>query len=150
MLRCAIVSVTITLQPAFTINCAGQPAAENAGLAEFAPAQPIVRSTPIEKALEELLARFPNRLVIGFEELFDQRPETEPQVDLGPKDSSLGEVLNRIRKIDAEYRIELLPGGMVHVYPAQQTADPAGLLDIQLREFSMPQDSCLRASNWAH
>jgi len=81
--------------------------------------------------------------VIGFEELFDERPDTEPQVDLGRKDSSLEEVLNHIRNIAPKYRIELLQGRMVHVYPAKQSADPAGLLDIRLREFSMPQDSCL-------
>jgi hypothetical protein len=51
--------------------------------------------------------------------------------------------LNRVRIIDPKYRVELLQGGLVHVYPAKQTADPVGLLDLRLREFSMPQDSCL-------
>jgi hypothetical protein len=105
--------------------------------------QTIVKSTPIEKALDELRARFPNRIVIGFEELFDPRPDKEPQIDLGPTGSSLAQVLNRIRIIDPKYRVELLQGGLVHVYPAKRKVDPVGLLDIQLREFSMPQDSCL-------
>jgi hypothetical protein len=143
MLRCAIVSVTITLQPALTVDCEQQSAAGNTELAESGSAQTTVRSTAIEKALGELRARFPNAVVVGFEEPFDQRPETEPQVDLGPKGLPLEEVLNRIRKIDPKYRIELLQGGMLHVYPAQKTADPVGLLDIRLAEFSMPQDSCL-------
>jgi len=143
LLDCAVLLVAITLQPALTINCQEQPAAGHTGLTESGSADTIVRSTPIEKALDDLRARFPNRIVVGFEELVDERPETEPQVDLGPKDSSLEEVLNRIRKLDPRYRIERLKGGMVHVYPARQTADPAGLLDIRLKEFSMPQDSCL-------
>jgi hypothetical protein len=123
-LGCAIVSVTITL-------------------ASAGSAQTIVRPTPIEQALEELLARFPNRIVVGFEELFDQRPAAEQEANLGTKDYSLEEVLNHVRRIDPRYRIELLKGGLVHVYPAQKTADPVGLLDIRLKEFSMPQDSCL-------
>ena len=135
----SIVLLTISLQPALTITLEQQSAAGRPGLAE---SETIVRSTPIEQALDALRARFPNRIVVGFEELFDQHPETEPQVDLGPKDSPLEEVLNRIRGIDPKYRIELLPGGLVHVHPALQTADPVGLLDIRLREFSMPQDSC--------
>lgn len=140
MLRWVVVSV-ITLQPALTMNCDQQAAAGNTGLSELPPAA--VRSTPIERALDELRTRFRNHIVVGFEELFDQRPETEPQVDVGPKGSPLEDVLNRIRKIAPEYRIELMQGGVVHVYPARQTADPVGLLDIQLKEFSMPQDSCL-------
>lgn len=140
MLPCAIVWLTISLQPALTITLEQQSAAGRPGLAESGT---IVRSTPIEQALDALLARFPNRIVVGFEEVFDKRPETEPRVDLGPKDSPLEEVLNRIRGIDPKYRIELLPRGLVHVHPALQTADPVGLLDIRLREFSMPQDSCI-------
>jgi hypothetical protein len=37
-----------------------------------------------------------------------------------------------------------LQGKLVHVYPANESADPIGLLDVRLRLFSMPQDSCLR------
>jgi hypothetical protein len=143
MLQCALVSVTITLQPALTMDCEEPSSAGHSVLAEYGSAQTIVRSSPIEKALDDLRARFPNRIVVGFEEVFDQHPATEPRLDLGPKDSSLEEVLNRIRGIDSKYRIELLPRGLVHVHPALQTADPVGLLDIRLREFSMPQDSCL-------
>ena len=141
MLRCAALSVTITLQPALAIDC--EQSGVGSTVSESGSAPTIVQSTPIEKALDELRARFPNRVVVGFEELFDQRPETEPLVDLGPQGSSLEEVLNRIRKIDSKYRIELLQAGMVHVNPALKTADPAGLLAIRLREFSMPQDSCI-------
>jgi hypothetical protein len=103
----------------------------------------IVTSTPVEKALDELRARFPNGIVIGFEELFDPRPDKEPQLDLGPTGSSLEQVLNRVRTIDPKYRVELLQSGLVHVYPAKETADPVGLLDIRIRQSSMPQDSCL-------
>jgi hypothetical protein len=117
--------------------------------------QRIVTSTPIEKALDELRVRFPKSIVIGFEELFDPRPDREPEVDLGPKGLSLKEVLNRVRGIDPKYRVELLQGRLIHVYPASETADPVGLLDIRLRQFSMPQDSCLRQAienidEWFH
>jgi len=105
--------------------------------------QTIVVPTPIEKALDEVRARCPNRIVIGFEELSELRPDKEPQVELGPTGSSLEQVLNRVRIIDPKYRGELLQGGLVHVYPAKETADPIGLLDISIRQFSMPQDSCL-------
>lgn len=105
--------------------------------------QPIVTSTPMEKALDDLRVRFPTSIVIGFEELYDARPDKEPEVDLGPKDCSLREVLNRVRSIDPKYRVELLQGSLIHVYPASETADPVGLLDIRLRQFVMPQDSCL-------
>ncbi len=143
LLGSALLSVTITLQPALTISYDQQSATGNTEPFKSESGESIVPSTPIEKALDELLARFPNRIVVGFEELYDQRPESEPQIDLGPKDSSLEEALNRVRKLDSRYRIELLQGALVHVYPAQQTADPPGLLDIRLKEFSMPQDSCL-------
>lgn len=115
----------------------------------------IVTSTPIEKALDELRVRFPNDVVIGFEELFNARPDTEPQVDLGSKGLSLEQVLNRVRSIDSKYRVELLQDWLVRVHPADETADPRGLLDIRLRHFSMPQDSCLgqgieNIDDWFH
>jgi hypothetical protein len=118
-------------------------------LADSAPAestltQPFTTSTPIEKALDELRGRLPKDIVIGFEELFDPRPDREPQVDLGPAGLSLDQVLNHVRSIDPKYHVELLQGRLLHVYPARETADPVGLLDIRLRRFSMPQDSCLR------
>ncbi len=100
-------------------------------------------STPIEKALDELRVRFPTSIVIGFEELYDPRPDREPEIDLGPKDLSLKDVLNRVRSIDPRYRVELWQGSLIHVYPASETADPVGMLDIRLRQFVMPQDSCL-------
>ena len=132
----AFLSVTTTLPVALTIGwCRRQ--------SESTLTQSIVISTPIETALDELRVRFRNSIVIGFEELFDPRPDREPQVDLGPKGLSLEQVLSRVGSIDPKYRVELLPGSLVHVYPANKTADPVGLLDIRLREFSMPQDSCL-------
>ncbi len=137
-LRCAIVFVAIAIRPGLTVNCEEQPAAGHAGSAEAS-----LTSTPMEDALNELRLRFPNRVVLGFEELFDPRQGSEAQTDLCPNGTSLEEVLNCIRKVDPRYSIKLLKGGMVHVYPAKQTADPVGLLDIRLREFSMPQDSCL-------
>jgi hypothetical protein len=81
--------------------------------------------------------------VIGFEELWDVRPEREPQIDLGPADSTLEQVLACIRRENPKYRIELLQSGLVHVSPARGTADPAGLLDLRLREFFLPPDDCV-------
>lgn len=143
--RCSpSVFVTVTIQVALTIGCLQQQAARvNSPATDSTSTQTIVTSTPIEKALDDLRARFPNSIVIGFEELFNPRPDSEPQVDLGPQGVALAQVLNRVRSIDPKYRIELLPGRLVHVYPARETADPIGLLDIRLRQFSMPQDSCL-------
>jgi hypothetical protein len=97
----------------------------------------------MEAALDALRARFPNQLVVGFEELWDIRPDAEPQVDLGAPNSSLEEVLRRIRRLNPQYKIELLDGRLVHVYPANGTADPAGLLDLRLQEFFLPPDDCM-------
>lgn len=105
------------------------------------PAQ--VVSTPIEAALDALRARFPNQVVVGFEELWDARPDSEPQVDLGPPDASLERVLARIRALNPAYKVELLHHRPVRVYPAHGTADPAHLLDIRLQRFQMPADRCL-------
>ena len=102
-----------------------------------------VTSTPIEAAIDTLRSRFPNEVVVGFEELWDIRPDTEPNVDLGPPNSSLQQVLDRIRRQNPRYRIDLLPGGLVHVYPKYGTADPPGLLDLRLAEFFLPPDDCM-------
>jgi len=102
-----------------------------------------VPSTPMEAALDALRSRFPNQVVIGFEELWEVRPEREPQIDLGPANSTLEQVLASIRRENPNYRIELLQGGLVHVRPARGTADPAGLLDLRLREFFLPPDDCV-------
>jgi hypothetical protein len=102
-----------------------------------------IPSTRIEAALDELRRRFPDRIVIGFEELFEPRPESEPQVDLGPSDATLEKVLACIRRVDPKYRVELLEGKLVHVYPATRSADPVGLLDIRLHEFFLPPDDCV-------
>ena len=111
-----------------------QPRAHSAG----------VVSTPMEAAVDALRARFPDQIVVGFEELWDARPVTEPQVDLGPPDSSLKQVLDRIRRANPQYKLDLLEGGLVHVYPAHGTADPLGLLDIKLHEFYLPPFGCLQ------
>jgi len=156
MLRYLSVFVAVTLQLAPSIDCTKQQfAVANTTPAESTFSQPIVTSTPIEKALDELRVRFPKDIVIGFEELFDPRPEREPQVDLGPQGLSLDQVLNHVRSIDPKYHVERLQGRLVHVYPAKETADPDGLLDVRLRRFSMPQDSCLRQAignmdEWFH
>ena len=89
--------VTVTVQVALTIGCSQQPAARaNSPPTDSTSTQTIVTSTPIEKALDDLRARFPNSIVIGFEELFDPRPDSEPQVDLGPQGLALAQVLNRV------------------------------------------------------
>ncbi len=150
--RYTFVCVTVTLQMVL-----GASHYKHA-LAKTEPAElsgTIVVSTRIERALDELRVRFPNTLVVGFEELFDPRPDKEPQIDLGPPGSSLDQALNRLRSIDSKYRIDLLQGRLVHVYPANKTADPIALLDIRLRQFSMPQDSCLQQAienidDWIH
>jgi hypothetical protein len=106
-----------------------------------------VPSTPMEAALEQLRRRFPNQIVIGFEEVSDeQRPACEPQIDLGPPWSSVGEALERVQEVDPKYRVELLPGHLVHVSPARGTADPPGLLDLVLRNFGVPPDDCLESA----
>ena len=93
-----------------------------------------VVSTPMDAAVDALRARFPDQIVVGFEELWDARQATEPQVDLGPPDSSLKHALGRIRRANPRYNVDLLEGVLVHVYPAHGTADPLSLLDIKLRE----------------
>src|SRR5664279_6581796 len=110
-----------------------QPRAHSAG----------VVSTPMEAAVDALRARFPDQIVVGFEELWDARPVTDPQVDLGPPDSTLKQVLDRIRRANPRYKLDLLEGGLVHVYPAHGTADPLGLLDIRLNEFFLPPCDCI-------
>lgn len=102
-----------------------------------------VPSTPMEAALEQLRHRFPDQVVIGFEELWDSRPDGEPSVDLGPPNATLEQVVARIRRQNSNYKIDLIEGGLVHVYPAHDTADPAGLLDLRLTEFFLPPDDCM-------
>jgi hypothetical protein len=140
----ASVFVAVILQLAFAIDSPKQElAVANTRTAESTSTPTIVAPTSIEKALDELRARFPNSIVIGFEELFDPRPDKEPQINLGSEGLSLEQVLKRIRRLNPLYRIQLLHGSLIHVYPARKRADPVGLLDIRLRQFSMPQDSCL-------
>jgi hypothetical protein len=107
------------------------------------PRPATVPSTPMEAALDTLRSRFPNQVVIGFEELWDVRPEREPYIDLGPANSTLEQVLARVRRDNPRYKVELLQGGLVHIHPAYDTADPAGLLDLRLREFFLPPDDCM-------
>jgi len=78
----------------------------------------------MEASIDALRARFPNQIVVGFEELWDPRPDSEPNVDLGPPGSSLQDVLARIHTANPNYKIDLLPGNLVHIYPAHGTADP--------------------------
>jgi len=97
----------------------------------------------MEAALDVLRSRFLNEVVIAFEKLWDVRPEREPYIDLGPAKSTLEQVLGRIRRDNPRYEVELLSGGLVHIYPAYDTADPAGLLNLRLREFFLPPDDCM-------
>jgi hypothetical protein len=102
-----------------------------------------VPSTSIEAALDALRSRFPNQIVIGFEETFDVRPDRTPDVDLGPLNSSLQQVIDRIRRANPKYKIDLLRDGLIHVYPANETSDPPGLLDLRLQQFVLPPDECI-------
>lgn len=52
-------------------------------------------------------------------------------------------MLRHMRRLNPQYRIELLDGRLVHVYPANGTAEPAGLLDLRLQEFFLPPDECM-------
>jgi hypothetical protein len=98
----------------------------------------------MEAALDALLARFPNQVVIAFEELWDARPDSEPQLDLGPPDASLEQALERIEHLNPAYKVKLQGQGLVHVYPAHSTADPIHLLDIRLKKFQLPPDGCIQ------
>lgn len=97
----------------------------------------------MEAAIDALRARFPDQVVVGFEELWDDRPESEPKPDLGPASSTLQQVLERLRQQNPKYKVELLQGGLLHIYPASGTADPVGLLDLRLAEFFLPPDDCV-------
>jgi hypothetical protein len=72
-----------------------------------------------------------------------------------PLEEDTLEFLRPIRvELTKQYLI-VLQGRLVHVYPERETADPVGLLDVQLRRFTMPQDSCLRQAienidEWFH
>lgn len=100
----------------------------------------------MEAALDELRKRFPNEIVIGFEEFRDDpRPECEPRVDLGPPETTLAEAIERVREADSKYHVEL-EGKLVHVRPAHGNADPPGLLDLRLPKFAMPPDDCLESA----
>lgn len=106
-----------------------------------------VPSTPMEAALDELQRRFPNQIVIAFEEFADeQRPACEPHIDLGPPGTTLAGAVERVRKADSRYRVGLTNGRLVHVCPAHGTADPAGLLDLPLKNFAVPPDDCLHSA----
>ena len=102
--------VTQTVQIALLLGCVGfsQPMPTLSGSTQ-ASAQPRVHSaavvsTPMEAALDALLARFPSQVVIGFEELWDTRPDSEPQPDLGPPDASLEQALERIGHLNPAYK----------------------------------------------
>jgi hypothetical protein len=82
--------------------------------------------------------------IISLLDLRSCRSEKEPVVDLGPPNSSLQQVVDRIRRENPRYKLDLLAGGLVHVGPAQDTADPLGILNVKLHEFYLPPDDCLQ------
>lgn len=90
--------------PNRTRHCRGSTQASAQPLAHSAA----VVSTPMEAALDALRARFPKLVVIGFEELWDARPDREPQIDLGLPDSSVERVLERIRDLNPAHKVEML------------------------------------------
>ena len=71
-------------------------------------------------------------------------PSRKSVAVLGPPNSSLQRVLDRIRRKNPSYKVDLLTRGLVHVYPAHGTADPSGLLGIRLQESFLPPDNCLQ------
>jgi hypothetical protein len=105
-----------------------------------------VTSTAMEAALDELRKRFPNEIVIGFEEFRDDpRPDCEPKIDLGPPATNLNQAIERVRQADPKYHVEL-EGKLLHVQPENGMADPAGLLDLRLPSFAVPPDDCLESA----
>lgn len=98
----------------------------------------------MEASLDDLRSRFPNELVIGFEELWDKRGDQE--INLGPLASTRQDVIKRIRALNPQYTVEHRTDGLVRVRPERETADPAHLLDVKLNTFRFPPDHCLQ---WA-
>lgn len=142
MLRIAVI---VTLAVTSTFLAAPAVLAYTSGSYAYAQASSaIVPHSVMMAALIELQRRFPDRIVIGFEEIYGPPPNAEPIVDLGPPGVTLQAALERIRKLDARYKVELQPSGLLHVYPAHGTADHAGLLDIRSHEFFLPPDDCLK------
>ncbi len=101
----------------------------------------------MEAALDELRRRFPDQIVIGFEEFADeQRPACEPHIDLGPPGTALAEAIERVRQVDGKYVVESLRGRGLYVFPAHGSADPPDLLDLALHNFAVPPDDCLQSA----
>ena len=104
-------------------------------------AERVTNSTIMEASLDDLRSRFRNQLVIGFEELWDERGDQE--VSLGRTNSPLQEVIQHIRLLNPQYKVEVRADGLVMTRPEHETADPAHLLDVRLKTFRMPPDHCI-------
>lgn len=113
------------------------------GLAEPHPSP--VPTTPMEAALDALRARFPNQIIFGLEELWDVRPESEPQVDLGPPASSLEQVLDRIRQANPKYKVDLLEADSFMFIRRMAPLIPQGCSISGCANFSCRQTTALHS-----
>src|SRR6185312_4575850 len=103
-------SVLLPLLPAMLlyVSAAVEPGKTNAVCDRSSSGVP---STQMEAALDELRRRFPNQIVIGFEEFAsEQRPACEPRINLGPPGTTLNQALKRVWQVDAKYRVEIMNG----------------------------------------
>jgi hypothetical protein len=126
----------------FALPCvASQDAATS--LAERAPVLAIrvgqfkIEGATMQDVLRMLRSTDATHILIGFESVAHRPGETGKHISISVQNETVGEVMAELCRQDPRYTFETIEGVLLHVFPKDHRSDPAKLLDIKIKSFSL-------------
>jgi hypothetical protein len=96
-----------------------------------------IENADMEQALRALRQTNFAEILVGFEEVAHTKGQKERTFSLSLEHTTAGGVIMALCKEDPNYTFDVVAQRLIHVYPRNHDSDPAGLLDIHIRDFSV-------------
>jgi hypothetical protein len=95
-----------------------------------------LENATVEKALEILRSKDPDRIIFGFEKIFEKEPALAPTVSFEVRDTNIADILNRICQADPRYIYEYVSDTLINVFPVLSKLDKNNILNMYIKDFT--------------
>jgi hypothetical protein len=123
--------------PCVASQVAAPPTAERAPVLAARVRQFKIESATMQDALRLLRSTDATHILIGFESVAHRPGETGKRISISIQNETVGEVMAELCHQDPRYAFETIEGVLLHVFPKDHRSDPAKLLDIKIKNFSI-------------
>jgi len=96
-----------------------------------------IQDETMEQALRRLRQKDFTHILIGFESVAHRRDEIGKQISISVQNETVGDIIAELCRQDPRYTFETIEGVLLHVFPKDHRSDPAKLLDIKIKSFSL-------------